>query len=236
MATPPPPPIPPKRSRSFSTGLLIGVLIPLVVGAVIFGGVLLARRNGPKVAAPLSPTPPPLARPSVSPSPGQKPDATRLQLTGKFSDRGWQATGERLRLYVGQESRGDCQIHLYKPKGTKALRAFLSDCSSWENSGTDILIFFVGIGNTSNRALSFDLRNFVLASRDGRTFGPVNVRSQATQPPDFLPETGKILPHSYISGNLTFDGRVTGLVPDSLNYVDGNQTLTVVLDGKPLVR
>jgi hypothetical protein len=61
----------------------------------------------------------------------------------------------------------------------------------------------------------------------------VNVRNHADAPPDFLPETGKLPPHSRVIGYLTFDGRVTGVTPGRLSYIDGDQTLTIVFDGKP---
>jgi hypothetical protein len=80
--------------------------------------------------------------------------------------------------------------------------------------------------------MSLNLRNFVLTARDGRTFGPVDARSQAQYPPNFLPETGKVPPRSNLYGWLTFDGRVRGFVAGRLSYLDGTQTLTVVFDGK----
>jgi hypothetical protein len=234
MATSPPPPIAPKRPRRFSTGLLTGLLIAVLVAAAAFGVISLRSDTGSKVAAPPSQSPPP--SPNSSPSPSRQPKRTRPQVIGKFSAFLQPPRGERLSLIVIPVTKGECQLHLYKPRGAKPIGAFDSDCASWENSGVDILLFNVSLSNHTDRALSFSRRDFVLASRDGRTFGPVDVRSQATQPPNFLPDTGKILPQSSVRGWLTFDGRVTGLVPDSLSYVDGDQTLTLVFDGKPSVR
>lgn len=93
----------------------------------------------------------------------------------------------------------------------------------------------MGLRNETNRALAFDLRDFVLVARkNDATYGPVNVRSAAQHPPEFLPETVKIAPHSNLVGYLTFDGRIA-LVPTRLSYVDGNQTLTITFQGKPSV-
>jgi hypothetical protein len=72
----------------------------------------------------------------------------------------------------------------------------------------------------------------IVAARDTRTFGSVNVGSKAEFPPNFLPENTKIPPRSNLVGYLTFDGRVQGLVPAQLNYVYRRQTLSVVFDGK----
>src|SRR6187200_2812607 len=84
----------------------------------------------------------------------------------------------------------------YSASGTRAVwgqtpsprGAFESDCGSWEASGTDIFLFEVGFKNTTNHALTLVLRNLVLHSRDGRSFAPVNVRSQAKFPTSFLNE------------------------------------------------
>ena len=77
---------------------------------------------------------------------------------------------------------------------TKPRGAFESDCGSWEASGADIFLFEVGFKNTTNHALTLVLRNLVLHSRDGRSFAPVNVRSQAKFPTSFLNEKQKLPP------------------------------------------
>jgi hypothetical protein len=94
------------------------------------------------------------------------------------------------------------------------------------------MIFYAYLRNPTKRAVSFNLRNFVLTARDLRTFGSVNVRSHAEYPPNFLPETGKLPPGAVLRGYLTFDGRVTGVVPSRLSYVYGKQTISLVFEGK----
>ena len=118
-----------------------------------------------------------------------------------------------------------CTLHTYTYRA-KAHGAFESDCQDWQSNGKDILLFFVGIKNVSHKAVEIVLRNLDLQSRDGRTFGPVDVRSDATFPTSFLPETLKLPPKARWSGWVTFDGRVNGLIPESMSYIDGKQTLT----------
>lgn len=158
-------------------------------------------------------------------------------MTKPFSEWGW-SKGLRLWFGVGHlknQSDSDCTIHTYTVKG-KTHAAYETDCASWQNTGSgyDIILFYVVLHNPNNRAASFNLRNFVLTARDGRTFGPVNVRSHAEYPPNFLPETGKVPPKSRLSGWLTFDGRVMVYAAGRLSYVDATagQTLTVIFDGK----
>jgi hypothetical protein len=238
MAAVPPSPVQPRR-RSFGSGVMVGLLIAILVAVVAVGVVLATRRTGSETAASLSSPASPSANPSPSPSASPQPPTMRAQITRRFSDQKW-VKGERLWLEAGDFSPGhrdtSCLLHTYRPNGSKSLVAFETDCASWESNGYDIIIFYVALRNNTNHALSFNLRNFVLAARDSRTFGPVNVRSKATSPPNFLPVTAKVPPRSNIVGYLTFDGRVTRLVPARLSYIDGNQTLTVVFDGKLAVQ
>ena len=161
----------------------------------------------------------------------ETPESRRPEVRGTFSEHHW-VEGKRLGLAGGKiHNPEDCALHTYTVDG-KTRGAFRSGCQAWESDGYDILIFYVGLRNVRHRAMSFDLRNFALDSRDGRSFGAVNVRSKAETPPNFLPQTGKLPPHSHVFGYLTFDGRATGVVPARLSYIDGDQTLTVVFDGK----
>ena len=105
-----------------------------------------------------------------------------------------------------------CRVHTFTWNG-KEKGAYDSDCSDWESSGKDILIFLVGFENTSDKAVTLVYRNLVLESRDSRTFGPVNVRSDADFPPNFMNERQKLPPGGEWSGYVTFDGRVAGMVP-----------------------
>lgn len=228
---PPPPPTPPPR-RGPLAGVIVGVVITVLTATVAY--LLLTRDgSGGKAAATpastVSPTPPPSLSPT--PSKAQRPPA---QVTSKFIDQEW-VEGSRIWLVmIDVKHSSECLNHVYRQAG-KSLEAFTSDCQSWERDGHDILIFFAALWNNTAHPLTYNLRNFVLVSRDGRTFGPVNIRSKAKTPPNFLPETGRLPPHQRVSGYLTFDGRVTEMVPARLSYIAGQQTLTVVFSGRHLV-
>jgi hypothetical protein len=48
-----------------------------------------------------------------------------------------------------------------------------------------------------------------------------------------LPGTARIPPRSNVFGYVTFNADARSVVPASLNYDDGRQTLMVVFDGEP---
>jgi hypothetical protein len=74
--------------------------------------------------------------------------------------------------------------------------------------------------NTSEDVITLVLRNLVLESHDNRTFETVNVRSHAEFPPNFLDEKMKLPPGAEWRGFITFDGRVKGVIPESISYID----------------
>jgi hypothetical protein len=234
MAVPSPPQRPDRR-RGFALGLAVGLAAAAiaVVLVVWIGG----EEEGTSIVPPSAtgPTPHPSESAAPIPSPAVPP-RQRPEVRIDLSELVW-AKGKRLLFFVYplRPADSDCEVHAYTVGG-KTTGAMRSGCTSWERSGYDVLIFRVALRNVDDRAASFNLRNFVLVARDGRTFGPVNVRLEADTPPNFLPETAKIPPRSNLLGYLTFDGRATGLVPARLSYVDGEQTLTVVFDGRHTVR
>jgi hypothetical protein len=124
---------------------------------------------------------------SVSPSPSHPTGRPVVSIV--FGRQEW-AKGARLALHLYEPPYPDeeCIVHTYE-LGGRTLGAFQSNCASWTRNGYDILIFGVGFRNRSQLPLTIRLRNFVLISRDGRAFSPVNVRSEARFPPLFLPET-----------------------------------------------
>jgi hypothetical protein len=167
---------------------------------------------------------------SASPIPPEaKPDQTA---TASF----WHiegVMGDRLEMHVWGlgPNNTDCTSHGIHSGNLKVV-IFLTDCSSWERDGYDIVLFSVELRNRSREAVRFHLRSFALEVRGANVYVPVNVRSKAETPPRFLPENAVIPPHASLKGYLTFDGRVS-FVPKALSYLDGRQTLTVNLDGKP---
>lgn len=60
----------------------------------------------------------------------------------------------------------------------------------------------------------------------------MSVRSEAKFPTSFPPETQKLPPKTKWYGYVTFDGRVRNLIPASISYIDGKQTLTQTFEGR----
>ena len=173
----------------------------------------------------------PTLSPAASPSPEPPAEVSRL-----FSVQKW-AQGESLWLGVGDLplEDADCVVHAFTVGG-RARGAYQTDCRSWEttNGGYDIVIFHVAISNRSDTAVHFNLRDFLLVSRENSaSYPPVNVRAEAEHPPLFLPERGIIAPRSNLVG-FTFDGRAT-IVPARISYVSRDQVLTIRFDGRHTV-
>lgn len=167
----------------------------------------------------------------TSPAQVSPPDAVPEVVSSFNAPNGW-SIGDRIRFAVFWEPFPvtRCSSHTFEWHGhTRA--AYYSDCRDWEAEGDDVLFFNVALKNRTNEAIAFNLRDFILISRDGRSFGPINVRSKAKHPPKFLPELGIIPPHGKLVGLLTFDGRVQSMVAERVSYVDDDQTLTQVIHG-----
>jgi hypothetical protein len=161
------------------------------------------------------------------------PASSSPEVETLFGEGGW-SRGERLAIAVAKlpGATDSCVLHTYTAKG-RTRAAYRSDCRSWENSGYDILLLYVGVRNISARPATISVRDWVLVARDGRSFPPVNVRSAADSPSNFLPEATELARKTSVLGFLAFDGRDPDLVPARLSYVDGDQTLTVVFGGRP---
>lgn len=216
---------------------MAGVLIGLAAAGLSAGVAYLLFMRDPEISATARATPSTTAN-STSPSPTASPtsESPPAQVVEAFRSQNW-AEGERVWLGVADLGRGDpgCVLHTYRSHG-KVRSGYESNCSSWEDDGYDIVLFHVTLWNSTRRAIPFSVRDFALTARDGRTFGPVNVRAKAEFPPNFLPEKGKLLPRSKLVGYLTFDGRVTGMVAARISYVDGRQTISIDFEGKHTAR
>lgn len=233
----PSPAVPPRRPKGFVVGLVVGLLVASAVGLAIYVG---SRGTRPGQADSSSVTPSPSLTPSPSPNPSPEPASPPTLVRNTFNEAKSPSVGGRLSfesywMDPPHFPESGCTTHTYTYK-SKTHGAFESDCSDWESRGYDILIFFVGVRNISDQAVTLHLRDFVLQSRDGRTFGPVNVRSNAAFPTSFLSETQKLPPKARWVGYVTFDGRVTGMVPASISYIDGKQTLKQIFHGNAAVQ
>lgn len=173
---------PPTPRRGFVAGIVIGLVIAGLSAAVVY--LLATRESGSAASPPPSAT---TSKPGVSPSVSPSPTPTRppAQVSEAFDLQDW-AEGERVLLGIVDLGVADhgCAVHSYRVRGATH-EAYETDCPSWEKDGYDIILFQVTLRNATKTAIPFNLRNFVLTARDGRTFGPVNVRSKAEFPPNF---------------------------------------------------
>jgi hypothetical protein len=178
-----------------------------------------------------TPNEPTSQTPSVSPTLTPAELRRQPEVSIPFSEQAW-ARGMRRYLFVAviPHPSDVCANYGFRSKMTM-LVAYQSDCSNFPADRRDDLFFYVAVRNVTEQRASFDLRNFTLESQDGRSFSPASV---GTEPPaDFLPQTGAIAPASNLFGYLTFRADAASVVPGRLDYVDGNQTLTVWFDGEP---
>jgi hypothetical protein len=218
----------PRKAAPYAIGAAVALAS---VGAVWVAYSLGTRQSDDSTIAAVSSRPASMTpTPSPSPTPTPEKDSPPAEVVERFHDK-W-SKGERLwfaGIWFPNHDR-ECRMHTFTYRG-RTHGAFQSDCASWEGNGYDILIFDVALRNATAKPVRFNLRHFVLVTRDDRSFGPVNVRAQATFPPNFLPERTLIAPHTMLQGYVTFDGRVVGVVPGSMNYIDGQQTLTQTFQG-----
>lgn len=218
--------------RTWRRPLVIGGVVTILLVALASAAYVLGTRRDTRPSGRVAPTP---ASPSVSPAaiaeePAERSDRVRPQVRVPFNDRHGMARGRRLALAVyWQEDDDDCVLHSYEFEGRTA-GAYRTDCASWDK---DLIIFLVGLKNTTSRPVTVKLGNFVLVARDGRTFPPIGVRSEAEFPANFLSERHRLPPGKGVYGYLTFDGNVERLTPGAISYIDGRQTLTQVFKGRP---
>jgi hypothetical protein len=184
-----------------------------------------------------SPTESPFPSRTSSPSPTDTPP--RARVTRSFNAQE-PAIGERYTLGVGDVSRRySCHLHEFVLPGMDPRGAYLTTCGFLSERGYEVLLLYALLRNATGQAIRFDLHDFVLTSRDGSTSGPVNIRSlSGVAAANYIPENGILPPRAMVDGWLTFDARTGGdpLIPDSLSYIDRDQTLTIVFEGKHSVR
>lgn len=158
--------------------------------------------------APATPKPPPTPKPAPSPPPSAGPPT--LPAVAVFP-KPVSAFGLAIRVRTLPWRDGDCVTHLFR-----AAAAYQADCRSW-NRVPGAVWFWVGVRNSRGSAFAFDLRSFVLHGAHGRVTRPVDVRSIAADPQDFLPSRAIIGPGRSVGGRLTFRPRAEW-TPTSLVY------------------
>ena len=98
-----------------------------------------------------------------------------------------------------------------------------------------MLLVNVVLRNITDEPVKFNLRDFFMTDRNGKTYGPVNIRSvKGVAAANYIPEDGNLPPGAKVAGYLTFDARTGGAppVPSRVGYIDGKQSLVVVFKGK----
>jgi hypothetical protein len=175
----------------------------------------------------------PSGTPTVSVSPTLTPEELRRQpeVSIPFSEQNW-ARGVRHYLFVAviPHPNDVCDNYGFRGKMTM-LVAYQTDCSSFSGGRRNDLFFYVAVRNVTDAPSRFDLRSFTLDAQDGRSFEAAAVHQRP--PSDFLPGTARIPPRSNVFGYVAFNADARSVVPASLNYDDGRQTLMVVFDGEP---
>lgn len=224
--------------------IIAGVEIAVALVVIGVGGHFIGRFQE-RAVAPVPPSGTALPSPTESPFPSRTPspgptDTPALARVTRSFNVQEPAIGEWYTLGVGDVSRRySCHLHAFVLPGMDPRGAYLTTCGFLSERGHEVLLLYAFLRNATGQAIRFDLHDFVLTSRDGSTFGPVNIRSVGgVAAANYIPENGNLPPHAKVDGWLTFDARTGGdlLIPDSLSYVDRGQTLTIVFEGKHNVR
>lgn len=220
--------------RSFLTGTLVGVVAAAAIAAVVVWLIRDPSNTGTPESQAVTPTPVSSPTPSPSDSAELADPQDALRIEAAFPEA---VSGQRVRLGVFDinparvHEAGPCRLHSFDGND-----AYVTDCSNIEqNVEKDLIFVAVSLRNTRNRPFRFDIENFLLIGRDGRTFDPVDVRSDFDYAPFLLPRAGLIPPGKDRTGWLAFDGRVEDFVAEALSYIDGQQTLTVAFQGRHTV-
>jgi hypothetical protein len=205
-------------------GAVVAAIVLLTLAAAGAAAYYLAVGKDPatnSAIATRSPSPSPSATPSPTPAP-----ELAAEVEVDFADV---AFGERVQLSVLEQQRDDrCRTHAFKPVGAfpDHVGVFLSDCTDWEDGGFELYFFYVEVINHTDDPVTLRRANFLLLDRKGKRHRPVDVRTQAEDPRDFLAGSARISANGELRGFLAFDAK-PAYVPRSITYRDGEQQLTV---------
>ncbi len=104
---------------------------------------------------------------------------------------------------------------------------FHHDCTRLEAPASSAYFFLVRLTNRTNVTVPAESNGFVISTADGRSLAPLDATG-ATYQRAFV--STELLPDASVKGWIIFDGS-TALIPSSLSYRDGGQTLTVRFRG-----
>jgi len=211
---------PPARRR------LLGVMVALAIAAAIAASMWLAHpfRTATSHGSPARTSPSGSQSPRSTASPSQVPAAPVAALFPNAAREGG------LAMQVGRlpSLDADCATHLFA--GTAV---YQSDCRSWRRRpGAEW--FWVSYRNEGSSPVSLVLDRFELRGMPGHVARPIDLRSVAADPQDFLPSTAVVSPLGTEAGWLVFapPGRWT---PRSLLY-RSSPSLEVRFAGRASVR
>jgi hypothetical protein len=121
----------------------------------------------------------------------------------------------------------DCVTHLFG-----GMAAYQSDCLSWSRAPRAVW-FWVVVRNESGKTVAFDRSELVLRGNSGKTSSPIDLRSIASDPHDFLPSSGDLSAGGTLAGWLNF-APSSAWVPTRLEY-RGKIPLEIQFKGAPSV-
>jgi hypothetical protein len=153
-------------------GAVVGLLVALLIAV---GAILVSRNDGGATSGGLTPVAPASPSTTVVPDPRTARHVVRTFRSGKA------AIGQRFSLLVpglvGKEKSRGCDLHsVPRPKG-KPGGAYLTGCAFLENEGYQVILINVSLRNVTGAPVEYNLRNFILISMPGPTYGAVNIRS-----------------------------------------------------------
>lgn len=214
-----------RRSWRWLAVVSVGILVltAAVAVAISLGG---GGRSKPQAEA-IPPTPTGTGTAS-SPTPtGTGPEVN----LGHFPHR---AYGDRLNfgIYYLDTRDDECTVNAFQYLGIgKDSGAYYSGCSDWESGGFDLYLFNVYFYNKSDEPVTLRRANFSLLDRRGERHRVVDIREEALLPEFFIARKEQVKPSKLFDGWLVFDAD-PDFVPKKLSYRDGDETFTIVFEGK----
>lgn len=135
------------------------------------------------------------------------------------------AQGQNFRFSAEPSSiSSDCIVN-----SQDGVMVYLSQCASWrESSGgySNIYFFHVTFTNITSSPAEFQLQDLAIVTSEDEQYRAVYLGASAQNQQAFLPESATVLPHTFISGWVTFDASVA-FVPSRISYIDKDQVLSV---------
>lgn len=140
--------------------------------------------------------------------------------------------GDRLSLRVDPLERSDdCTVLAYKYQGIGLARgAVQTGCESWGKLNP-LAIAYVSLTNKTKDSVAFGYDGFVIGA-GSKYYRAIDISKFAEDPKAWFPKNGIMKARQRFDGWVAF--RVPkGFKPKVISYIDGEDVLSVTLDGKP---